>query len=170
MSGPTVIAAEGFPTWLILVLAECLRRPRIFSNLAFGFSKGPVILHKDGRLAVAEMGFAGRGRLLADGCKFRVRCKISAHRESLAYRGRHSNPLRRRGRSGPPRGGSRGHPAVTTQDYFWGARNCLLRDPYGNVWVFGKLERRISPPGRGDLIFTCPRRVILPELEKAISW
>ncbi len=129
----------------MLVLTDVGAAKDFYHN-AFGFSTDRVLLHNDGCLAAAEIGWPGGGVLLV----------------STRLTGKHMSPA-----SAPSLRsiirllcddvdglfdhavGSGAIPVSPPTDQFWGARNCTLADPYGHLWLFAKLGGEYRPPPEG---------------------
>jgi uncharacterized glyoxalase superfamily protein PhnB len=128
----------------MLVLPEVETASKFYQR-AFAFTKAQVMLHADGRVAVADMRWPG-GTILLLSTEFAARYgpDLTPPIQSLVrlvcddVDGLFSRAV------------EAGAIALSAPaDRFWGERNCVLADPYGHRWIFANLGGEYHAPPEG---------------------
>lgn len=130
---PTAFSAGRFPTVVPVLVLSDVEAAKDFYHLAFGFSKDRVMLHDDGRIAVAEMGWPGGGLSLTSP-EFAIKHlgipQVVSQKQLIRVTCDDVDGLFVKATAVGA--------TVLCQptDRFWGYRDCHLADPFGNVWGF----------------------------------
>jgi PhnB protein len=146
MFTPTVFSASGYPTVVSVLILDDVETASHFYERAFAFTKAQVMMHADGRVAVADMRWPG-GTILLLSTEFAAKYTAGVATPSKQAIIRlvcdevdalfaHAVAAGATALSPP-------------QDKFWGERNCILADPYGHRWVFANLNGEYRPPPEG---------------------